>query len=98
MSSTNCSTTKTVSTEIVAIYLFNRAHDAGITVTRQWISDQLEALRSHSPGCRCAAPCDAAWEVTDGGVFWTANRWQTSSPARMAWRSADTDSRSARSL
>ena len=72
----NAATPKEVATEIVAVHLFGRAHDAGVAITRRWIDEQLARLRSHPPECRCAEPCGLVRKVAAGRVYFTASQWQ----------------------
>jgi hypothetical protein len=72
----NAVTTREAAAEIVAVHLFGRAHEAGATITRRWVDDQLERLRSHPPDCRCNEPCGLARQVTAAKVDWTASGWQ----------------------
>jgi hypothetical protein len=74
---TSCATTREVATEIVAVSLFRRAHEAGVAITRRWVDDQLERLRSHPDGCRCGEPCNLAGQLPSGSqVSWIAVGWQ----------------------
>lgn len=72
----NAVTTREAATEIVAVHLFGRAHEAGVTITRRWVDDQLERLRSHAPGCHCCEPCDLARTTTANKVHFISVGWQ----------------------
>jgi len=68
--------TREANTEIVAVHLFGRAHEAGVVIDRCWVEDQLERLRSHPTDCRCNEPCGLAQKVTANKVHWIAVCWQ----------------------
>ena len=66
-----------VDCEIVSVALFNRAHEAGIPITRHWVNEQLARLGNHCSGCRCSEPCgEIARSVSARSVTWTAALWQ----------------------
>jgi hypothetical protein len=65
-----------VATEIVAVALFGRAHEAGVAITRRWVDGELDRLRSHPNGCHCSEPCQLVARTTANKVHWVASGWQ----------------------
>ena len=68
-------TTREAACKIVSVALFARAYEAGISITRTWVDEQLDRLRSHPQPCRCCEPCDLAAMTTGNKVHWTASGW-----------------------
>jgi len=78
----NCVTTREAASEIVSVALFRRAYEGDVVITRRWVDEQLDRLRSHPETCRCNEPCGLSHLVTGNKVTWTAAQWQRSIRAR----------------
>ena len=75
-----------VDTEIVAVALFSRAHDAGASITRPWIDAELERLRSHSRTClrRCETTASSVMAPITAARNTLADGWTTTTNATSA--------------
>jgi hypothetical protein len=74
VSRTNAKLQAEADVEIVAVALWRRAHESGVIITRRWVDEQVERLRTHRPGCVCSEPCQL--DVSAKEVAFIAISWQ----------------------
>jgi hypothetical protein len=62
--------------EVVALWLYNEAEDAGVPITRAWCQRQIENIAGHAETCRCSSPCAQARGCSNREAYWIAMSWQ----------------------
>ena len=75
---TNATALRDIRVEQVSLHIYELAYRTMEVITRRFVDQELEWLRSHPPACRCSDPCQAARDVAPSRVFWTARTWQNS--------------------
>lgn len=63
--------------EIIALDIFRVADDSGQLINMDYVTDYIDALKKHPPGCKCSRRCRLAKAVSAEQVYRIASRWES---------------------